>query len=375
MVVKIMKVVSVVTFVTSLYLLPVAAGSVSRSQSVVTARTNLSMQIRKRSPVTPVVIAGASNDLWLLGTHSCTTGICKELMRSTDGGESFEWVSSPPSSVTSIHFANREDGYAYDDNQSTVDSTPLYWTRDGGKVWHLALQRFLRWPSGVVTTDGRAYVLVRRDCSTYNCRYLDLATSLTSRNAWTSTPLPIDAATHLISVAAHGLNVWIIATSDGGSNAQLLVSRNGGKSFSDQSITGMNGLGCEANATSATTLWGFCATGMLGYPARSTDGGQHFVLLRGWKRSAANSGLVSPLSDELAVFQPGGNLFYVTRDGGEHLTSVRFSSPRSSPIDFFTVAFANRTKWLVLGFQGPGVRMWRTPNAGRSWRLVKDPVT
>ena len=110
MAVKIMKVVSVVAIATSLYLLPLAAGSVSRSQSVVTAGTNLSMQIRKRSPFTPVAIAGASNDLWLLGTHSCTTGICKELMRSTDGGESFEWVSSPPSSVTSIHFANREAG-------------------------------------------------------------------------------------------------------------------------------------------------------------------------------------------------------------------------------------------------------------------------
>ena len=120
------------------------------------------------------------------------------------------------------------------------------------------------------------------------------------------------------------------------------------------------------------TLWGFCATGMLGYPARSTDGGQHFGLLCGWKRSAANSGLVSPLSDELAIFQPDGNLFYVTRDGGEHFNSVRFSSPRNAPIDAFTVTFANRTKWLVLGFQEPGARMSRTSNGGRSWKLLKD---
>jgi hypothetical protein len=77
------------------------------------------------------------------------------------------------------------------------------------------------------------------------------------------------------------------------------VSSDGGRSFARFPSTGMLGLACNATATSAMTLWGFCATGSLGYPVRSVDGGRAFARLSGWKYEASNGG--SSLSAHLGT--------------------------------------------------------------------------
>ena len=350
-----------------------------------TSSTSATTQTEAHTHVTPTAVTGAAGYFWLLGEYRCATGTCPVVMRSTDGGKSFVRVGSPPASVDVLQFANHEDGYAYsaysfgsDDEQAT-----LYWTGNGGRTWQLAPLRFSESrPPSMVITSGRAYLL---DCENYladgDCESQELASSVVTSDTWMTTRLqpPVDEATQPVGLASFGSKVWLIAAG-AGANAALLVSDDGGRSFASLPSTGLGGLACGATATSDTTLWGFCATGLLDYAARSTDGGRHFALLPGWNRGfkggAANSGQILPLSNTEAIFRLAVPGMWLTRNGGAHFSPVRFSSLWQNPNYIFSIAFASATTWLVLGVQDPGENnpMWRTTDGGRSWQQVKTPI-
>jgi photosystem II stability/assembly factor-like uncharacterized protein len=218
-------------------------------------------------------------------------------MRSADGGKFWVRVGSPPSSVDAIDFADQEDGYAYF-RGSYDERATLYWTGNGGRTWRLVPLRFpeSRSPS-IVIASGRAYLLVPENClANGECRSQALASSAVTSDVWTTKPLrlPVGEAIQPVGLAVFGSKVWTIA---GG--AVLSVSSDGGRSFARFPSTGMLGLACNATATSAMTLWGFCATGSLGYPVRSVDGGRAFARLSGWKYEASNGG--SSLSAHLGT--------------------------------------------------------------------------
>ena len=321
--------------------------------------------------ITPTAVAGAAGYLWMSGTYPCLTGTCLALMRSSDGGNSWLRVGSPPAAADSLEFANREDGYAYGGSHS------LYWTGDGGETWNLALADYSQvHPLPVVISRGRAYALVPKDCSADGeCKALELASSVVTSDVWTTRQLhlPVGEASQPVGLAAFGSKVWLLALGPGG-KAVVLVSDHGGKSFASLPSTGMGGLACYATATSLTTVWGFCATGSLGYAARSVDGGRSFALMSGWNRgykgNAANSGVILPLSNKEAVYSPSPSYLYVTRDGGMHF-SYLMGKP-AAPV--LQVAFASLTTWVVLGFPESGTNlMWRTINGGHSWESVEAP--
>ena len=362
-----------------------AAGTSSATSPTAARRV---AQAGAQPHVTPTAVTGAAGYLWMLGTYPCSTGTCPVLMRSTDDGKSWVRVGSPPASVVSappyltmLNFANREDGYAYFQG-STTEKSVLYWTGDSGKSWRLAPAAFQESQVlSIVTTEGRAYVLADEGCVVNGgCKTLDLGSSTVTSDSWTIRRVSIDTAQYNVGLAVFGAKVWLIVVSDGGSNARVLVSEDAGASFANLPSTGMEGLACRARATSATTLWGFCATGLLGYAVRSTDGGRVFSTVSGWirgHRPAANGGLIVPLSNTEAVFQPGVADMWLTRDGGAHFSVVRFSSLWLSDSYGFYITFASTTTWLVLGVnEGPGGSnpLWRTTNGGRSWQSVKAPA-
>lgn len=341
--------------------------------------SSISPSTQTGAHVTPTAVTGTAGYFWLLGEYRCPTGTCPVVMRSTNSGKSFVRVGSPPASVDTLQFANHEDGYA--NSQESYDKpASIYWTGNGGRTWQLVPLRFpeSRSPS-IVIASGRAYLLIPDDClADGGCESQELASSTVTSDTWLTTrpQLPVDEAVLPVGLAAFGSKVWLIGA---GENADLLVSDNAGRSFASLPSTGMGGLACDATATSATTLWGFCATGMMGYALRSIDGGRDFILLPGWNRGfkggAANSGQILPLSDTKAIFRPGGSGMWLTRDGGAHFSPVRFSSLWQNPNYGFSIAFASATTWLVLGAQEPGENnlMWRTTDGGRSWQRVKTP--
>jgi photosystem II stability/assembly factor-like uncharacterized protein len=344
-----------------------------------TSSTNSATQTEAHAQVIPTAVTGAAGYFWLLGESRCATGTCPVVMRSTDGGKSFFRVGSPPASVAYLDFANHEDGYAYS-QWSSDEPTALYWTGNAGKTWRLVPLRFpaSRSPSMVIAS-GRAYLLVPGHClADGKCESQELASSAVTGDTWTTTrlQLPVDEATGPIGLAAFGSKVWLVAIGVGG-NADLHVSDNDGRSFASLPSTGMEGLACHATATSATTLWGFCATGMLGYAVRSTDGGRDFAALSGLRRPAANAGSILPLSSTEAVFAPGApGVFWLTRDGGAHFSPLHFSSLWQNSSYLSSIAFASVTTWLMLGVQDPGEHslVWRTTDGGRSWQRARTPM-
>jgi photosystem II stability/assembly factor-like uncharacterized protein len=329
-------------------------------------------------------VTGASGSLWLLGTYPCSAGTCYKILRSNDLGKTFVPVATPPiprpteNAAVSLHFANNDDGYLYAWSSSKAR---LYWTGDGGKVWRLAqpggtrVWRTVSLPipfnSPVVTTNGRAYALVSEDCSKGYCRSLGLASSAVTSDTWTTTPLPPEAAESRVSMAAYGSKVWLITVQNGGGEVRLFVSDDGGRRFSSLPGTGMSALGCWVTATSTETLWGFCATGNEGFPVRSNNGGRDFAILSVAGRDSNGDNYV-PVSDNVAVFQSPSPNVWLTRDGGQHFSSVLRSQ---NPQVGFTVAFASSNTWLALESSGVGesVAFWRTTNAGRTWHKVKPP--
>jgi photosystem II stability/assembly factor-like uncharacterized protein len=287
-------------------------------------------------------------------------------MRSTDGGKSFLRVGTPPAGMYGIEFANGQDGYTYSAG-SQDDLSRLYSTEDGGKSWRLAFARF-RAP--VVLAGSRAYVLVPDDCSTQGqCKSLKLSSSVVGGHAWTESQLPltVDQAENPFGWAAFGSKVWLILTSV--SKAQVLLSHDGGRTFSKLTPGGYVGaLGCSLSATSLTTLWGFCVTGNGGYGIRSTDGGKNFVTVL-TPGGLSNAVEIYPVSGNEAIFLSGA--LWLTRNGGGHFSSL-LRVPQSYHCE---VALASATTWFVLGFSGygPPNLMWRTSNAGRTWQPVKAP--
>jgi photosystem II stability/assembly factor-like uncharacterized protein len=300
------------------------------------------------------------------------------MMRSTDGGKTFVRVTYPSAfgpgwtvGGKSFWFANADDGYLYVSSSSTFG---LYWTWNGGKTWRLIQPGGSRaWrdspvsgplASPIVTTEGRAYVLVLEGCSTYRCKSVALASSPVGRDSWTTRPIPLDEATSSAGLAAFGSTVWLIETLDGGSMAHVFVSDNGGKGFSNLPTKGMLGGSCTATATSITTLWGYCIGGNTGSAVRSTDGGRVCKGLPG--TGSPNASSILPISDDEAVFlDETSTHLWLTRDGGTHFTSVLSNVPGGG-----YVAFASKTTWLVLG---SGSRLWRTTNGGNTWQPVKAP--
>ena len=374
-------VVAVAAAIVVVFFVPLPHVSLFHSLVAPAKTTPASTSTVTSAKVTPTAVTGADGDLWLLGTYPCATGTCPVLLRSSDGGEAFVRVGTPPPSADTLAFANREDGYAYFEGATTVKSV-LYWTGDGGRSWRLEPAAFQESQSlSIVTTEGRAYVLADEGCvENGGCKTLDLGSSTVTSDRWTIRRVPIDAAEYSVGLAAFGAKVWLIVVSDGGSSAKVLVSDDGGATFTNLPSTGMGGLACRARATSATTLWGFCATGNVGGVVRSTDGGRNFSTVSGWMRGhrpAANGGLILPLSNTEAVFQPGVAGMWLTRDGGAHFSAVRFSSLWLSDSYGFDITFASTTAWLVLGVdEGPGGSnlMWRTSNGGRTWQSVRPPT-
>jgi photosystem II stability/assembly factor-like uncharacterized protein len=372
-------------------LLPVAIALAACTSAAPTTSTTTSpptTQHEEHAVVRWLTVAGAGGSFWLLGDYPCAAGTCFAVMESTDDGATFTRVAAPSLAVpveseggfgvNDFVFANRDDGYFY-----VLNPKPhLYWTGDGGMSWRpiqpggSSVWRD-SWSSGplassIVTTHGRAYVLIFRSSSkgAYPTSYA-LASSAVTDDSWTTVPLPVPGPSRNdVSMAAFGSKVWLIVVPGGGGNAEVLLSDDEGRSYSPLPTTGMLGLSCRATATSSTTLWGFCATGNAGYPVRSTDGGRDFkdVTAAG---GTSNAGIVVAVSDDVAVFQWLSPDLLLTRDGGRTVTSVLRNEDSQGGFD---VAFATTTSWLALGNSaGETSLLWRTTNGGRSWHPVKLP--
>jgi hypothetical protein len=324
-------------------------------------------------PWTQLVAEGG--DFWLIGTYHCGRSTCLALARSTNEGRPFDVIDG--SGVRRAHLgpggqdfgpfsiANSHDMYA-----PVPDTLPsggeLYRSDDGGATW--ARVDLPGAVASFVTTGGRAYALLRT-CAAIagECLRFALASSAVGSSSWRMTPLPANTDGNA-TLAAFGAHVWIAFDPPRSERLRLLVSSDAGRTFASVA-TSLNTLGCRLTATSATVLWGFCGTGMLGYGIRSTSGGLHFGLV-GDPGAAVNSATITPFNAEVAEFDIDKPFLSITRDGGHHFTDVLRSS---LPYANFAVAYGTARTWLALEEASGGERLWLTRDAGRMWAEVPMP--
>jgi len=229
-------------------------------------------------------------------------------------------------------------------------------------------------------TGGRAYAVTYR-CRNTNCSSYDLVSSPVLQSAWKATNrLPsAETTTQNASVAAFGTNVWMVLTPRAGGPGRMLVSRNGGGTFSELPRDDYLGpYSCSLTATSAETIWGTCYYSHASANVRSSDGGKRFFQIAGIPASSEfPSTSLFPLSNEQAVV-----LFY-NPDVPMSLTwelelttkSGRTFQPSLAHQEVSAVGFATRSTWFVLGrsTKGNTSLAWRTTISGHSWQTVKLP--
>ena len=308
------------------------------------------------TPLRPLLIVKvpSTNVLYILGNVGCSTAACLHLVRTTTSFSSEVAVTLPPvskvrgiasGSLGQVAFANSSDGYALDEVDGVTD---LYVTRDGAKSWHR--QTFAR--HDVVTrivTTATSVILVAMQCSKQTngdtgCSHYELLQSGLSGQHWRSSLVPNGSVTpwgFFGNPTAFATTVWL---SEQFHHSLLLTSHNGGVTYATRRVADLISVaGCDLTATSLTTLWAECPTGMFASLFFSSDGGSTWTSLLGTHGLAfagTGGGAFDPVSATLAYIDVGqvvksGNIYRVTNHGRTVRSVGNLKCPNMLSLDFF----------------------------------------
>lgn len=292
------------------------------------------------------VAATSTQDLWLLGIYSCSTGWCNALVRTRDGGRSFERLR-PPSlpgngGAPELRFADSRNGYLFADKL-------FYATHDGGATW-----RRVRLGSvfSLATADGEAYVVTTRG----------IATSAVMGDRWRSRLLSFAT----VAIAARGKHVWVLGTD--GKRGRLAWSSDGGRTFATGSGPCLADFAGRLLPESSAVVWAVCPAGSTASVEKSVDGGKSFARIK-TPYELSSFVTVAPATASTAVLAPGTSSrpFLRTTDGGARWTRVRTPAAAGS---VFSIGFVDPRDGFALVQLEVKQELWRTTDAGESWQRV-----
>jgi photosystem II stability/assembly factor-like uncharacterized protein len=293
---------------------------------------------------------------WVLGTAPCAQPPCTSIVRTEDGGATWQGIPAPrdrlaparispgpatiPKGLTVLRFASEREGYAA--------GARLWSTHDGGASWHLiagvmsvvslaaggghvlAVTPDGVWSSPTAADNWRRVLSVRdgTEIVTQGDAWWELAVgpqaiSVRSAAVTRATPCRYPGAARLAEPDANTLLVACVAGAAAGSDKRTVWrSTNGGRTWSrvgasrvspdfvDLAVAGDVML--QANASGATSIEASSDGGATWRTALElSDGGL------GWD----DFGLTSA-SQGFAV--EGGSAMWMTRDGGRRWSRVRF---------------------------------------------------
>lgn len=229
-------------------------------------------------PLVPLMLVGVpgTHSVYVVSTsnlfessHPSACGFsCYLLQRTTDTGSHFKVLNLPRTSYLSdsltgtldqLVFANNLDGYAV---MGAGAPRSLYVTLDGGGSWHRENITSGTEILQLVATTSHVFAVVAR-CSnnTTPCTDFRLATSPLAGDHWTISPLANWPVGMGVGLGAFGSTIWL--TQQTHTTVKVLTSHNLGATFTEGSVPRLDSVyACYMTATSDTSLWARCPTGM-----------------------------------------------------------------------------------------------------------------
>lgn len=173
------------------------------------------------------------------------------------------------------------------------------------------------------------------------------------------------------SIAASGNEVWVLTTDGGGGEEHLFHSRDYASTFVDQKISG-NGACLDGDLTAGNggptsadgpdqVIWMQCASGTMGHPRVSLDGGKTFNDTRSPGSMSNASPLVS-LGSTVAIAGTEDGLKVTTNQGQ---TWTRYNQD-SGFIPFELVATGDKV-FASTQREGGTMHLWVSSDSGRTW--------
>lgn len=322
--------------------------------------------------------ATTSDDWWLLGIGECgaESTSCTAIVRTTNGGSSFERMGSVPArepAVTGIVFASSTTGFLF--------GPELWETTDGGASWRAGDLGGSLDVDQVVVYSGYAYALACVSSGTGACSAEDLWLKPLAGTKWQklATPSTLGLGASL-GVNASGLYLLSGAAQAGGATAPaLLYSGDRGTSFSRRAYPCSEGQnGTLSVAAGGADLWATCGSATGTSIESSSDGGAT------WQERASGfpaGARVAPASGTVALAWPaaagsGGvtaGSIERTTDGGTTFTqSVAGASPTTTAswAGFYASGRAYAIFIDSASYPPPTASLYESSDSGGAWKQV-----
>ncbi|HZB97193.1 MAG TPA: hypothetical protein VE219_01205 [Candidatus Sulfotelmatobacter sp.] len=317
----------------------------------------------------PVSISAVSDStFWVLGIKKCSAGDCTALLRTSDGGASYQELPGPPftvghdapdapDTVREIRFADTHNGWAFG---------PTLWSsHDGGSHWQ-------RVEMAAAVTELEAagawvFALVQPCRSPTDCNSTGLMRSGTAADHWEVMP-GAGGAGRSYHIAARPHVLWILAGGAGPASG-LLVSRDGGRSFVHH-VNPCATLPGALSSPSDNVVWVLCDA-LPDLLFASIDGGASFTQ----PRAAANLAFglqLSAISASTAFVDSTAGRLLVSSDGGQSFSDA--IAPDDHLQRFRFLGFTDESHGFAIRDGGDpyrGSELWRTVDGGQKWYLAR----
>jgi hypothetical protein len=333
-----------------------------------------------------------------MGDVRCGKVVCLALRTTTNGGSTWARVTppGPPSArnittVTGLHFADVQDGWAFGRTLWATHNGAVGWTRVkiGGSVDALA------------TGGGEAYALVD-PCHALTCTTPDhLERSPIGEDAWTRVPGKTALFSHNApDLVVEGTTVFVLTQASGSAAASLASSVNGapfgplhipcqaGPLAYGGGVLPVSSLAADGPNDVAVACVGDPGAGSaLKQVFRSTDGGHAFTRLADPMTVGISATLALP-SPTTVVLASGSAGSYLARlvapgqtwaltlglsDGGVGLSNLAFVDPAHGAVIDGQASLTLK----MLSLQSSTVpfgRLYLTADGGTTWHVAQIPA-
>jgi hypothetical protein len=332
-----------------------------------------------------LVRVNGSNTMYVLDSVGCPKVTCLQLYRTNVNATNFTRVNVPPikpyrtlstGNFERMFFPNVQDGFAL---VGEYDPETLYATTNGAKTWHK-----VSIGSGVsilgLSATKSSLIAVTAHCSRLgrSCHDYQVSRSSLLATKWSGTTMPRGKTINGYpefdpNVAVYGSRLWLSEQPPG--NGVIYFSSNRGASFHELASSKLISVaGCALTATSSTTLWAECPTGMMVAFAHSRDAGKTWRPVPQQQFSGTGGGQFDPVTNDVAYLAYGATQPFVRiTEAGLKATKIGTLTCSKVNSSINHLLFTDVDHGLAVCLPGDDsttAQLLRTDDGGVSWTRV-----